>query len=209
MIALCLAVVLTTWIVRRSMGEVVASSNGIFYPTVWLLVLAIVSLVIVLVEIRMRIRKGLPLPEWRMLAGSVMDVAVPFGLLLIAHLRSPRGEMAALAGDFPEFSAAGEGPAAVREWLERFAELYEREAAVIQTWTEAEISDSEFGRVGGNLVRQFIARIAAGIRGVKINSAEKWLREQILADQVDPLTWLRRTADQVFYEPEAEGPEEG
>lgn len=98
MIALCLAVVLTTWIVRRSMGEVVASSNGIFYPTVWLLVLAIVSLVIVLVEIRMRIRKGLPLPEWRMLAGSVMDVAVPFGLLLIAHLRSPRGEMAALAG---------------------------------------------------------------------------------------------------------------
>ena len=36
--------------------------------------------------------------------------------------------------------------------------------AVIQAWTEAEISDSEFGRIGGNLVREFIARLAAGIR---------------------------------------------
>ncbi|MBX3317648.1 MAG: serine/threonine-protein phosphatase [Phycisphaeraceae bacterium] len=98
MIALCLVIVLTTWIVRRAMGEVVASNDGIFYPTVWLLGLAILSLIVVLAEVRSRIRKGLHLPEWRTLAGSVMDVAVPFGLLLIAHLRSPRGEMAALAG---------------------------------------------------------------------------------------------------------------
>lgn len=98
MVAMCLAVVLATWIVRRSMGEIVASNDGIFYPTAWLLGLAIVSLIVVYMEVRTRIRKGLSLPEWRTLAGSVMDVAVPFGLLLIAHLRSPRGEMAALAG---------------------------------------------------------------------------------------------------------------
>src|SRR5262245_1501187 len=77
-------------------------------------------------------------------------------------------EMAALAGEFPAFPGSGlprpgDGPAALREWLEKFADLYEREGAVIQAWTEAEISDAEFGRVGGNLVRQFIARIAAGI----------------------------------------------
>jgi hypothetical protein len=98
MIATCLAVVLITWLVRRAMGEVVASDDGIFYPTTWLLGLAIASLVVVGFEIRLRIRRGRHLPEWRTLAGSVMDVAVPFGLLLIAHLRSPRGEMAALAG---------------------------------------------------------------------------------------------------------------
>jgi AcrR family transcriptional regulator len=72
-------------------------------------------------------------------------------------------EMAALAGEFPTFPPVGESPAAVRTWLGRFAELYDREGAVIQAWTEAEISDSEFGRIGGNLVREFIARIAAGI----------------------------------------------
>ena len=35
---------------------------------------------------------------------------------------------------------------------------------MIQAWTEAEISDSEFGRIGGDLVREFIGRIAARIR---------------------------------------------
>jgi AcrR family transcriptional regulator len=72
--------------------------------------------------------------------------------------------MAALAEEFPSLPPCGEGPAAVRAWLGRFADLYDREGAVIQAWTEAEISDSEFGRIGGNLVREFIARIAAGIR---------------------------------------------
>jgi len=72
-------------------------------------------------------------------------------------------EMAALAGEFPALPPSGDGPTPLREWLEKFAELYEREGAVIQAWTEAEISDADFGRVGGNLVRKFIARIAAGI----------------------------------------------
>src|SRR5690349_24834104 len=62
-------------------------------------------------------------------------------------------EMAALAGDFPEFPPSGDGGVAVRRWLARFADLYEREGAVIQAWTEAEISDLEFGYVGSKLVR--------------------------------------------------------
>jgi len=73
-------------------------------------------------------------------------------------------EMAALAGEFPALPSTGIGSAAVREWLGRFADLYDREGAVIQAWTEAEISDSEFGRIGGDLVREFIGRIAARIR---------------------------------------------
>ena len=73
-------------------------------------------------------------------------------------------EMAALAGEFPLLPPTGAGPAAVREWLGRFADLYERAGAVIQAWTEAEISDTDFGRIGGKLVREFIGRIAAGIR---------------------------------------------
>ena len=73
-------------------------------------------------------------------------------------------EMAALAGEFPALAPTGDGSAAVRDWLGRFADLYDRECAVIQAWTEAEISDSEFGRIGGDLVREFIGRIATRIR---------------------------------------------
>jgi len=73
-------------------------------------------------------------------------------------------EMAALAADFPAIVPGPDGRAAIREWLSRFHALYRRSGAVIRTWTEAEMSDSEFGRIGGDLVIEFTARIAARIR---------------------------------------------
>jgi AcrR family transcriptional regulator len=73
-------------------------------------------------------------------------------------------EMAALAGDFPPIVPGPDGRAALRTWLGRFNDLYETSGAVIRTWTEAEMSDSEFGRIGGDLVIEFTARIAARIR---------------------------------------------
>lgn len=73
-------------------------------------------------------------------------------------------EMAALAGDFPSIETGPAGRAALREWLTRFTDLYERAGAVLRAWTEAEISDSEFGRIGGDLIGEFTARLAARIR---------------------------------------------
>jgi AcrR family transcriptional regulator len=72
-------------------------------------------------------------------------------------------EMAALAADFPTLQS-GDDTTALRVWLDRFAELYGRAGPVIRAWTEAEISDSEFGRIGGDLVQEFTARLAARIR---------------------------------------------
>jgi AcrR family transcriptional regulator len=72
-------------------------------------------------------------------------------------------QMAELAADFPAFSPDGDGEAAVRDWLERFADLYERTGAVIRAWTEAEVVDSEFGRIAGALVGQFGHRLAERI----------------------------------------------
>jgi AcrR family transcriptional regulator len=63
--------------------------------------------------------------------------------------------MVELASDFPPFSADGDGREALRAWLERFADLYDQYGAVIRAWTEAEIVDSEFGRIGGDLVTSF------------------------------------------------------
>ncbi len=73
-------------------------------------------------------------------------------------------EMAALAREFPVIEPGPEGRAAIRKWLERFQGLYERSGAVIRTWTEAEMSDAEFGRIGADLVMEFTAHLAARIR---------------------------------------------
>ena len=43
----------------------------------------------------------------------------------------------------------------LRDWMDRFADLYSRHRAVIQAWTEAETGASEFGRLGTELMTQF------------------------------------------------------
>jgi AcrR family transcriptional regulator len=73
-------------------------------------------------------------------------------------------QMAGLAAEFPAFSPDGDGEGALRDWLERFADLYERYGAVIRAWTEAEVVDSEFGRIAGDLVGQFGRSLADRIR---------------------------------------------
>jgi AcrR family transcriptional regulator len=72
--------------------------------------------------------------------------------------------MVELAADFPAFSPDGDGRDALRAWLERFADLYEQYGAVIRAWTEAEIVDSEFGRIGGDLVTQFAGSLEDRLR---------------------------------------------
>jgi AcrR family transcriptional regulator len=72
--------------------------------------------------------------------------------------------MAELAADFPAFTPDGDGQGALRDWLERFADLYERRGAVIRAWTEAEVVDSEFGRIAGDLVGRFGRSLAERIR---------------------------------------------
>ncbi len=72
--------------------------------------------------------------------------------------------MATLARDLPPLTPDEAGYAALVEWLRRFTDLYEREAALLRVWTEAEIVDSELGQVGGDLVAQFARELATRLR---------------------------------------------
>ena len=72
--------------------------------------------------------------------------------------------MARLARDLPPLTRDRAGFAALTDWLRRFADLYEREAALLQVWTEAEMVDSELGQVGGDLVAQFARELASRLR---------------------------------------------
>jgi AcrR family transcriptional regulator len=70
------------------------------------------------------------------------------------------GEMVELAQALPPLTADRAGYDALHEWLGQFADLYARCGAVIRTWTDAEIVDSDIGRIGGDLVSQFSKELA-------------------------------------------------
>ncbi|HEY5012863.1 MAG TPA: TetR/AcrR family transcriptional regulator, partial [Acidimicrobiia bacterium] len=53
-----------------------------------------------------------------------------------------------LAEEFPKLEAGPAGLAALRAWVTSFSELYDRYGPVIVAWTEAEIGDSNSGRLG-------------------------------------------------------------
>jgi AcrR family transcriptional regulator len=72
--------------------------------------------------------------------------------------------MLALARELPPLTPDRAGYAALVAWLRRFTDLYQRYGALIRTWTEAEIVDSDLGQVGGDLVAQFALELATRLR---------------------------------------------
>jgi AcrR family transcriptional regulator len=72
--------------------------------------------------------------------------------------------MVDLARDLPVLDAGADAGARYHAWLEEFAALYARHGAFLQTWTEAEIVDSDFGRIGDDLVLQFSRELARRVR---------------------------------------------
>lgn len=73
-------------------------------------------------------------------------------------------EMAAVAADLPPLEPGANGRASLRAWLEQFADLYEHYGPVIRAWTEAEIGDSDFGRLGNDVLTGFARALADRIR---------------------------------------------
>jgi AcrR family transcriptional regulator len=72
--------------------------------------------------------------------------------------------MVELARELPPLTPDRDGYEALTAWLRRFTALYERDGALLRTWTEAEIVDSELGQVAGDLVGQFVRELAARLR---------------------------------------------
>jgi AcrR family transcriptional regulator len=80
-----------------------------------------------------------------------------------------------LGEELPPITADAAGEQSLRQWLGRFADLYERNRAILQAWTEAEIGDSEFGRLGDDVFAELSRVVATRVRA----SAP---------DDVDPVT---------------------
>jgi AcrR family transcriptional regulator len=73
-------------------------------------------------------------------------------------------EMDRLADSLPRIDATPQGRTALRDWIAEFSALYERYGAVIRAWTDAEISSSEFGRVGEGVLGGFSVAVARRLR---------------------------------------------
>jgi AcrR family transcriptional regulator len=64
-------------------------------------------------------------------------------------------EMQTLAESLGPLEPGPAGEESLREWIARFADLYERYGPVIRAWTEAEIGSHEFGRLGNDVLARF------------------------------------------------------
>jgi AcrR family transcriptional regulator len=69
-----------------------------------------------------------------------------------------------LAENLPELVPGPAGLAALREWVANLAALYDKYGAVIVAWTEAEIGESSFGRMGDDLISQVAGELVRRIR---------------------------------------------
>jgi len=72
-------------------------------------------------------------------------------------------EMTLLSESLAPVGANDEGYREIRQWLGRFADIYEHYGPVIRAWTEAETDGTEFGRIGTSVLNAFTRTLVARI----------------------------------------------
>jgi AcrR family transcriptional regulator len=106
-------------------------------------------------------------------------------------------EMAGLAEALPRIAPGAEGYRDLRGWLERFAQLYEHYGAVIRAWTEAEIGDSEFGRLGSDVLAEFARTLAKRVRADATTDVDPGIAAMVLVAMIERFNYyvLARQVD--------------
>ncbi|MCZ7525406.1 MAG: TetR/AcrR family transcriptional regulator [Acidimicrobiia bacterium] len=94
-------------------------------------------------------------------------------------------QMVGLAEDLPPVGPGEEGYLRLRQWLARFGELYERFGPVVRAWTEAEIGDSAFGRLGQDVLTEFSRVLAARIRSATPSDVDPQIAALALAAMIE------------------------
>jgi AcrR family transcriptional regulator len=98
-----------------------------------------------------------------------------------------------LAEALPVLEPGPEGLAALRAWVERFGELYDKYGAVIVAWTEAEIGDSSFGRMGDDLIAELAGVLARRIRATGSDAIDPQVAALALVAMIERLHYYAMT----------------
>jgi AcrR family transcriptional regulator len=85
--------------------------------------------------------------------------------LFRALLSDVASELNALSDSLGEIGPDEAGYHELRQWLARFLDIYEHSAPVIRAWTEAEMQDSDLGRLGDDVLSGFTRTLMLRIRG--------------------------------------------
>jgi AcrR family transcriptional regulator len=111
-------------------------------------------------------------------------------------------EMTALADEFPPLRPDATGERALGEWIARFTELYQRSGPIIRAWTEAEIGDSQFGRLGTDTLAEFSSILARRITEAGPSGLDAFVAALALVAMTERLNYYALT-EQVALEHDA------
>jgi AcrR family transcriptional regulator len=96
--------------------------------------------------------------------------------LFRALLADVARELTQLAESLPDRIAPGaDGYAALREWLARFIDIYSHYGPVIRAWTEADVDDSDIGRLGEEVTGDFAAALITRVSAAAVDVADPQL----------------------------------
>jgi AcrR family transcriptional regulator len=96
--------------------------------------------------------------------------------LFRALLADVARELTDLAESLPDRIAPGaDGYAALREWLARFIDIYSHYGPVIRAWTEADVDDSDIGRLGEEVTGDFAAALISRLSAAAVDVADPQL----------------------------------
>lgn len=103
-------------------------------------------------------------------------------------------DVAERLGDLADsLGALGPGPdgrAALRAWVASFREVYDQYGPIIRSWTEAERGRSPEGRLGTDVLTQFVARLAERIRAADIDGVDPDVAAVALVAMIERLTYF-------------------
>jgi AcrR family transcriptional regulator len=94
-----------------------------------------------------------------------------------------------LAESLGPLAPGPDGEAALRAWVARFREVYDQYGPVIQTWTEAEQDATPEGRLGTDVLTQFVARLAERIRAAEVDGVDPDVAAVALVAMIERVTY--------------------
>jgi AcrR family transcriptional regulator len=100
-------------------------------------------------------------------------------------------ELGTLAGSLGPLSPDAAGEAALRAWLEQFADLFERYGAVLQAWIEAETETTVVGGLGTDLLGSLAATLADRIAESPASGLDPAVAALAIVAMVERFLYLR------------------
>jgi AcrR family transcriptional regulator len=102
-------------------------------------------------------------------------------------------DLAALVTEMPVITDTHKGRTALRDWLDRFADLYERSGPVIRSWTESELSGDTIGRHGEDVLGAMTTAMTRNIRPARRSRLDPTITGLALMMMVERLNYYATT----------------